>query len=753
MDRQTVAKPPKPASAGADQKRGRSVQQAGAPAPIHSLLKLQRTIGNQAVQRLMRSSGIQAKLTVSQPGDPLEQEADRVADTVMRMKEPQTTEADASQTQEEPRAIPITAPTQNQPGRSAIKPVVYRAPLVVSEDDEEEKAAPKLDTDLAAQDTEKGKSVQAKLEIDTPLPRQAGKDEDEKQEPLEAAPLIHRLTGDEDEETAQAQAGAHSESHIPMDSPISVASSSVSIQRLCADCEDEPVQKKGGPTPPSKVGPSVSPDISALRGGGSPLPPASRAFFEARFGADFSGVRVHTDARTAATATSINAKAFTVGRDMAFGAGQYAPESHEGQRLLAHELTHVVQQDGGQVRRKRTEPQETLNLSSIGSTSIQRQDAPPEHLTSLNEMLDRTNVPEGEVISLLRQLTPTETTTVTTDASYKRRMASAFNIGEMLQAVRILNLKLDKQLEWVEAAATTPSSIDYSDMRSLITTAAQPDRDTLKTARWKGFFVDVCDNSTIIAAVTDLHFDLQTQLEWIEEEASPSNLDYSDIQSLITTASQPDRDILKTNKWRDFFVGVCTNKTILKAVADLHFNLQTQLEWIEEEASPSNLDYSEIQPFIIAAPQPDRDGLKTNKWRDFFIGVCTNATIKDALTDLNFDLLTTIQWMMEEVSVSNIDFTWLCNRFRTLNPFPPGEDTIACAIMERDIRDGSLDSTPDHTPPGWITRAHNQLLVANKWGGWWVTLQLGAHRIQPPARHSKSGQAPPPRARRRRLAL
>ncbi len=81
-----------------------------------------------------------------------------------------------------------------------------------------------------------------------------------------------------------------------------------------------------------------------LRSPGRPLDPATRAFFEPRFGHDFSAVRIHTDARAAESARAVNALAYTVGRDVVFGAGQYAPGTGEGQRLLAHELTHVVQQ-------------------------------------------------------------------------------------------------------------------------------------------------------------------------------------------------------------------------------------------------------------------------------------------------------------------------------------------------------------------------------------------------------------------------
>jgi Domain of unknown function (DUF4157) len=82
----------------------------------------------------------------------------------------------------------------------------------------------------------------------------------------------------------------------------------------------------------------------ALASPGRPLESALRQDMEQRFGHDFSRVRVHTDARAAESARAANALAYTVGRDVVFGAGRYAPGTTEGDRLLAHELTHVVQQ-------------------------------------------------------------------------------------------------------------------------------------------------------------------------------------------------------------------------------------------------------------------------------------------------------------------------------------------------------------------------------------------------------------------------
>jgi uncharacterized protein DUF4157 len=127
------------------------------------------------------------------------------------------------------------------------------------------------------------------------------------------------------------------------------------LQRQCADCEkdedgdekEEHVQRKAGPQgagdtmqAPSIVGETLN------SGQGRPLDAATRAYFEPRFGQDFSRVRVHTGERAGESARSVNALAYTVGPNIVFGAGRYAPAAPEGRRLLAHELTHVVQQSG-----------------------------------------------------------------------------------------------------------------------------------------------------------------------------------------------------------------------------------------------------------------------------------------------------------------------------------------------------------------------------------------------------------------------
>lgn len=206
------------------------VQHTGSPAD--RILFLQRTIGNQAIGRLINSGALRAKLRIGQPGDIYEQEADRVAEQVMRMPELQVSK--------EPK---VSNHTQNNP-------IQRRCPGCI-------------------------KGAQTKKE--------------------------------EEEKILQTK-------------------------------------EASGSTPEATT--ELESCISATRNGGQPLPESVRTFFERRLGHDFSQVRVHSDAAAEQSARDVNAHAYTVGQDIVFGTGRFAPGTHEGRRLIAHELTHVVQQSG-----------------------------------------------------------------------------------------------------------------------------------------------------------------------------------------------------------------------------------------------------------------------------------------------------------------------------------------------------------------------------------------------------------------------
>ena len=129
---------------------------------------------------------------------------------------------------------------------------------------------------------------------------------------------------------------------------VEVSAAPPRISRKCAVCDkDDDLQKKSASTAESYVG--EAPDLvrEVLRSPGHPLDAATRAYFEPRFGHDFSDVRVHDDAVAHASARAIQARAYTVGRDIVFAPNQFAPSSGDSMRLLAHELSHVVQQTAG----------------------------------------------------------------------------------------------------------------------------------------------------------------------------------------------------------------------------------------------------------------------------------------------------------------------------------------------------------------------------------------------------------------------
>jgi Domain of unknown function (DUF4157) len=282
VERQTVARVHKPIS-HVEHIRKKGVESS---APAHPLVDLQRSVGNQAIQRLICSPFIQRKLQISTPEDPLEREADHVANTVMRMPEPKTDEDEK---------------------REASPPTLQRQPLAVREEDDEEKIAPKLEADSNSDEKHENAPEPAPVVNDIPVQLKV-RDEDKEEDPLlppAPAPQTNHLQRSPEQFAKYGPARLHdSDSALPG-------------------------------------------YINRMRGGGDSLPLELRGFFGSRFGVDFSNVRLHTGAAANEAAQSIQARAFTVGQDIVFGPGEYQPHTAGGKQLLAHELTHTVQQSGG----------------------------------------------------------------------------------------------------------------------------------------------------------------------------------------------------------------------------------------------------------------------------------------------------------------------------------------------------------------------------------------------------------------------
>ncbi|HIH74599.1 MAG TPA: DUF4157 domain-containing protein [Methanosarcina sp.] len=236
--------------------------------PADRILQLQRTVGNQAVQRLIRSGTsqaksrtLQAKLRIGQPDDIYEQEADRVAEQVMRMPGPQVSEGRQ-----------VRMKTSNHILNNSLQ---LRCPKCIKNNPKKEE-------------------------------------------------------------------------------------------------EEGTLQKKKGSSPIFEGTPELEFDISNSRSGGQPLTESVRAFYEPRFGHDFSQVRVHTDSKAVQMNRDLQAQAFTYKKDIYYGGGK-APDKNE---LTAHELTHVVQQSAESnyqttIEPKNNEHKQTAYSTARGSINLQ----------------------------------------------------------------------------------------------------------------------------------------------------------------------------------------------------------------------------------------------------------------------------------------------------------------------------------------------------------------------------------------------
>ena len=170
-----------------------------------------------------------------------------------------------------------------------------------------------------------------------------------------------------------------------VDDPAEHEADAIAAQVTSAEMPDGPkatglgVQRLPYPGPSSPHVPGIVEQV--LRSAGQPLDPSIRATFEPRFGRDFGHVRVHTSAEAAASARSINALAYTAGSDIVFATGQFSPQTPQGQHLLAHELTHVLQQrspSAATTRRQADpdleEPQKQITIAVAGDDIRKRVD-------------------------------------------------------------------------------------------------------------------------------------------------------------------------------------------------------------------------------------------------------------------------------------------------------------------------------------------------------------------------------------------
>jgi hypothetical protein len=270
--------------------------------------------------------GIQTKLVVGEAGDTYEQEADQVADLVMRMPDSSAPRTDGASVHDEEAFTVGALPDSSHIQRSAIEGQT-------SESHSPESAL-NVSRSFTGNSVSFGApvSVAASTRISAKVPSpahsvlQRQSDEQAEEQPeLEASPL----------QMSVAAAGGLVE---PPDDEDTKPNRTLS-QKSTFTNSRTPVTHS--------TAQGIEESLQRSRGGGLALPPRTRAFMEERFDMDLSGVRVHTSAESNQLNRRLHAYAFTIGHDIHFAEGMYRPGSPAGDRLLAHELTHVVQQTGG----------------------------------------------------------------------------------------------------------------------------------------------------------------------------------------------------------------------------------------------------------------------------------------------------------------------------------------------------------------------------------------------------------------------
>lgn len=325
---------------------------------VHHPIGLAQQTQQNEIGRILRSTGVQTKLTVGQPNDRYEQEADRVADQVMSMPDPKLQRQPENEEEEET--------LQTKPLADQITPLVQRQESPLEEEEE---------------------TVQAKCK---------------------EGEVIQRMCPEGEQEMAQRQ---------PMEGE-----------------EDEELQAKSKAGEVPSVTPNLESRINSLKDGGQPLNTEARSFFEPRFGHDFSSVRVHQGGQATDISRSINARAFTMGSNVVFGAGEYSSDSSSGRSLLAHELTHVVQQNHDQ-------RSITSSVTGVrGCSIVQRRVATPGEIRS-NVKVGDTN--SAEIQGVRESITDTLTEMYSSDKTFVDGLftPNITNVGQIAPAIAVMGRK------------------------------------------------------------------------------------------------------------------------------------------------------------------------------------------------------------------------------------------------------------------------------------------------------------------------
>jgi hypothetical protein len=372
--------------------------------------------------------GVQAKLNVGKAGDKYEIEADNMADRLVERTTPNESKSFAvgnNQTtlQREPEDV-----IQEKPLAQSITPLIQKKEdddvqtkleedkeniqkkeeeeVQAKTDEEEEPIQMKEEEEVQAKTEEEEKPVQKKVEEEV----QTKTEEEEKvqlkpEEPIqkqeEEEPI--QTKAEEDEEVVQAQSEEKDEPiQKQEEEEVQTKAKDEDVQSKLEDDketvqkqEDEEVQAKPAGNDISTI--DIEPALQQSKGSGSSLPGDLRSNMESQFGADLGGVQIHTDSNAVQMNKGLGAQAFTNKNDIYFNEGKYNPASKSGQHLLAHELTHTIQQGAVPVNTGQGQSEEP-NIANTPIPSATSMGRPLDLTAPANNLPEATGNSAGDTI-------------------------------------------------------------------------------------------------------------------------------------------------------------------------------------------------------------------------------------------------------------------------------------------------------------------------------------------------------------------
>ncbi|MEA5605363.1 eCIS core domain-containing protein [Nostoc sp. UHCC 0252] len=350
--------------------RGFDLNSPGASSQATTDVQLKNALGHDISRISLRP---QTKLTVNQPGDVYEQEADKVAQQVMqRMSEPagnqQSIQREELLEEEEELQMKSLAGSDISLQREELpeeEEELQMKSLAGSNISLQREELPEEEEELQMKSLSASPQAvtgmqplthdisRMSLRLQTRLTVNQPGDIYEQEADRVAQQVMQRMSEPGNRQSIQREALPEEEDQLQMKSLV--------------DSITPVVQRKGGGGIAATS--ELETSIQQARQGGQPLSDDIRQPMEVAFGADFGGVKIHTDSQSDQLNQSVQARAFTTGQDIFFRQGEYAPESNGGKELLAHELTHVVQQNGGAVQPK-TLSNETVKKNKIQTKSL-----------------------------------------------------------------------------------------------------------------------------------------------------------------------------------------------------------------------------------------------------------------------------------------------------------------------------------------------------------------------------------------------